>query len=341
MSQKPEISIEGDNEAEYHRPESETYTDDDPFAELAVEGNSDNAAFAFSTLVDDEETPITESKPSEIKSSTSEHEEVKVGSEPAGTYGKVSGSRESAGRTEIPRETENYISEYSLSPRALPDINTPQRQSSPRPFEGDEVKDTANPKILPQDSLRSDSRQISLSYDSDGLEEHAARDSYALMSCGSRTTMIIHFSPDETSCDETASEDLEEMKLLEITSTCASTSFAPEYYNVQRSSFNLDIIPSDSEANSVERLKKETEIGDDNVGEIFEYLHGLLQSTSNSKAVENLSSLERAFAKKGETQQEISQQRDDLVSMHLKFVGRVAEEMTKMKMNPCGWVSLS
>jgi len=334
-----EVGPVGDVAVEEQPRESDTYTDDDPFADLVDEG-SDPQAFAFSKF-EDEEMDVT--KQNETKSSTVATSTSKLKVNTQRPRKNDSKSTDPSRKTEIPKVTEVDIPECSLSPTSLPDITTPQCQLSPPPLEGDENKDNALPQILAADSSRNESRrEHSTSYESDGLEEHAARSSYELMSYGSRTTMIIHFSPDEEmSGYESATEDFEDMKTLKITKTCASTNFPPEHYDVQRASYNLDIQPSSSGFNSVEPLEPEVEPEDEHIGEMFEYLHSILQSSANSKALENLSSLQRAFVKKGEAKAALSNEKDDLVTMHLNFVSRVAEEMSNMKMNPCGWVSLS
>merc|ERR1719334_1923557 len=169
-------------------------------------------------------------------------------------------------------------------------------------------------------------------YDSVGMEEnYNARSSYELHSHGSRTTMIIHFSPDES--DESASivDSAEEVRMLEITQTCTNTCFEPE---VSEGKSNIA-------SNKVSPLGKEVDLDDERISEIFALLRSMLQSNTNPEALQNLTSLEQAFAKKGESKQALTNERDDLVAMHLNFVRRVAEEMSNMKMNPRRWVSLS
>ena len=178
-------------------------------------------------------------------------------------------------------------------------------------------------------------------YDSAGMEDnYAARNSYELLSHGSRTTMIIHFSPDERSDASSLVDSAEEMRMLEITDTCATTCFEPELSVVPRNNTRQGASEL-RKASLLEPLGKEVESEDERITEIFGCLRDMLQNNSNPKGLENLTSLEQAFARKGESKQALSNERDDLVAMHLNFVRRVAEEMSNMKMNPRRWVSLS
>jgi len=211
---------------------------------------------------------------------------------------------------------------YSLSPTGLPDIKTPNKQISVPPLEADR-----------KDTTLTAAAGVQSPYGSVG-DNYAARSSYELLSHGSRTTMIIHFSPAESDVSGSGVDSAEEMTMLDI-HTCAGISFAPEVSIVNCTRQKA------SDLRKATHIEPEVDSDDERITKIFGCLRNILQSNTNPEGLENLTSLEQAFARKGESKLALSNERDDLVAMHMNFVRRVAEEMSNMKMNPRRWVSLS
>jgi len=310
MSQQPEIKTASDVESGKQQQENNKTNNpdadpDDPFAELAVE-ETEQRAFSFNTHLNDEVNTPSEKKVSVLKPTL-------ITIEPA-TSKKIE-----FGDTEHPKFPD--VPAYSLSPTGLPDIQTPNQQPSLPNLKVDDRKET-NPVV---------SGGVQSPYGSAGLD---ARSSYELLSHGSRTTMIIHFSPAESDVSASGVDSAEEMTILEI-QTCSGICIAPEISAV------------DSTRQKASDLRKATQLetgvdsDDERITEIFGCLRNILQSNTNSEGLENLASLEQAFARKGESKQALADERDELVAMHMNFVRRVAEEMSNMKMNPRRWVSLS
>jgi hypothetical protein len=308
--------------------DDEVYADEDPFEDLGVD--SDHHQFKFSSHFNDEGNSFSETD--EAKTS------VKKPSVPIPTkinaeskLSTIKSNLEEDEKLETSKCTDLSQPDLSLSPDNLPAINSPNKRLSIPPLEVDNAKEiTQTPPATAMDAKPN--LTMESPYDSVGMEDNNnARSSYELHSHGSRTTMIIHFSPDESDESASALDFTEEVRNLEISNTCSSTCFAPEV-SERKSNFTR---------NQASNLGKEVDLEDERITEIFAWLRSMLQSNSNPEFLQNLTSLEQAFAKKGESKQALCDERDDLVAMHLNFVSRVAEEMSNMKMNPRRWVSLS
>jgi len=323
MSEQPEIKTSSKVESGKqpqgnikNTADAEVDADDDPFAELAED--SEQRAFTFSTHFNDE---VNTSEADGAKTSAKKQSVPK----PTKLTVEPTTSKKSE-FVEIGPPKLADAPDYSLSPTYLPAVNTPNWQPLVPPLEVDERKETTQ---TPGAGVQSP-------YDSVGLEDHyAARSSYELLSHGSRTTMIIHFSPAESDASGSVVDSAEEMTMLEIDKNRTSAYFAPEVSVVDSRRQKA------SDLRNATQLEPEVDSDDERVTEIFTCLRNILQSNTNPEALENLTSLEQAFARKGESKQALSNERDDLVAMHMNFVRRVAEEMSNMKMNPRRWVSLS
>jgi len=322
MSEQPEINTasyvdSGKQQQENNKTyDAEADPDDDPFAELAVE-DTEQRAFSFNTHFNDEmntgEADVE--KVSEKKESVLKPAVITI--EPTTSKKTEFDESEQLKYPDVPA--------YSLSPTYLPDIQAPHQHPSVPTMKVDEQKETAVNVAA----------GVQSPYDSVGLEDnYAARSSYELLSHGSRTTMIIHFSPAESEASASGVDSAEEMNNLEI-HTSSSICYAPEVSLVDSTRQKASDIRKGTQ------LETEVDSDDERITEIFGCLRNILQSNTNPEGLENLTSLEQAFARKGESKQALSNERDDLVAMHMNFVRRVAEEMSNMKMNPRRWVSLS
>jgi len=331
MNEQPEINTASNVASGQQQHENckntsdvEVYEEDDPFANVE---DSERRAFTFSTQLNDEGNTLSETdevKDSDKKISVQKLPQLTVECKPSNIDEELT-----------PKLTGANL-DFCLSPVSLTDMSTPNCLRSSPPLEIEGRKESTQTQGTVDSSMK-----VHSPYDSGGMEDnYAARNSYELLSLGSRTTMIIHFSPDERSDASSLVDSAEEMRMLEITDTCTSTYFEPELSSVTRNKTRQGASEL-RKASLLEPLGKEVESEDERITEIFACLRGMLQNNSNPKGLENLTSLEQAFARKGESKQALSNERDDLIAMHLNFVRRVAEEMSNMKMNSRRWVSLS
>jgi len=292
--------------------DAEDDPDDDPFALLAEE-DTEQRAFTFNTHFNDE-VNITEAD--EANTSAKKQCVLKP------TLITIEPANSKMGECGEPPLKLPDAPAYSLSPTGLPDINTPHKQISVPPLDADR-----------KDTTLTAAAGVQSPYGSVG-DNYAARSSYELLSHGSRTTMIIHFSPAESDVSGSGVDSAEEMTMLDM-HTCTGISYAPEVSIVNSTRQKA------SDLRKAAHLETEVDSDDERITKIFGRLRNILQSNTNPEGLENLTSLEQAFARKGESKQALSDERDDLVAMHMNFVRRVAEEMSNMKMNPRRWVSLS
>jgi len=321
MSEQPEIKTASDVESGKQQQENNKTNDaeadpDDHLVALSVD-DTEKRSISFNTHFNEEVTTreADGAKMSEKKVSVLKPTLINI--EPTASI------KTEFGDTERPKFLD--VQAYSLSPTYLPEIQTPNQQPSVPNSKVDDRKET-NPTVA---------GGVQSPYGSVGLEDHyAARSSYELLSHGSRTTMIIHFSPAESDVSASGVDSAEEMTILEI-QTCSGICFAPEISAIDSTRQKA------SDLRKATQLEIEVDSDDERITEIFGCLRNILQSNTNPEGLENLASLEEAFARKGESKQALSNERDDLVAMHMNFVRRVAEEMSNMKMNPRRWVSLS